>query len=187
MKNILYVNACVREESRTDQLARHVLQKLGSFTEVNLNKADLQPLHRETLERRLACISAGDFSSSMFDYAKQFAAADIIVISAPFWDLSFPSLLKVYLENIYVIDLVTSYQPDGSAAGLCKAEKLYYVSTAGGKFERKYGYDCVRDLVMNYFGVQDTELIYAEMLDIEGYSAEAIMQRSFAEIDQLFC
>ena len=33
----LYINCCVREESRTDRLARAVLQKLGGdFTELKL-------------------------------------------------------------------------------------------------------------------------------------------------------
>ncbi len=31
----------------------------------------------------------------MFLYAKDFAESDIIVIAAPYWDLSFPSILKV--------------------------------------------------------------------------------------------
>ena len=38
----------------------------------------------------------------MFDLASQFQQADEIVIAAPYWDLSFPAILKLYLENIYV-------------------------------------------------------------------------------------
>ena len=36
------------------------------------------------------------------------ANADKIVIAAPFWDMSFPSLLKVYIENIYTIGIVSA-------------------------------------------------------------------------------
>ena len=42
-------------------------------------------------------------------YAKQFAGADTIVIAAPFWDLSFPAILKTYIENIYVTGIVSRY------------------------------------------------------------------------------
>ena len=49
----------------------------------------------------------------MFRYARQFAAADKIVIAAPLWDLSFPAQLKVYLENIYVTGIVTKYSDAG--------------------------------------------------------------------------
>ena len=55
----------------------------------------------ETLKKRTALIESGDYSDRMFDYAKQFASADTIVIAAPYWDLSFPALLKTYFENIY--------------------------------------------------------------------------------------
>ena len=100
---ILYINCCVREESRTNKLAQAVLQQIdGEIVELNLYKENLRSLDRETLVKRTALIEKEDFSSSMFDYAKQFAAADEIVIAAPYWDLSFPAMLKVYFENIYI-------------------------------------------------------------------------------------
>ena len=92
----LYINCCVREESRTDRLAQAVLQKLGGdFTELKLYEENLKPLDRETLNKRTALIKQGDYSDPMFDHAKQFASADTIVIAAPYWDLSFPSTLKI--------------------------------------------------------------------------------------------
>ncbi|MGN0989033.1 MAG: NAD(P)H-dependent oxidoreductase [Eubacteriales bacterium] len=36
----------------------------------------------------------------MFSYAKQFESVDVIVIFAPYWNLSFPASLKTYIENI---------------------------------------------------------------------------------------
>ena len=80
----LYINCCVREESRTDRLARAVLQKLGGdFAELKLYEENLMPLDRDTLNRRTALIEQGDYSYPMFDYAKQFASADTIIIAAP--------------------------------------------------------------------------------------------------------
>ena len=50
---VLYVNACVRKESRTDRLARHLLQKLGGkYVEVRLSELDLEPLSEECLRKR---------------------------------------------------------------------------------------------------------------------------------------
>lgn len=55
----LYINCCVREESRTDRLARAVLQKLGGdFTEIKLYEENLKPLDRGTLNKRTALIEA---------------------------------------------------------------------------------------------------------------------------------
>lgn len=45
----------------------------------------------------------------MFKYAHEFANADLIVIAAPFWDLSIPALLKVYIENIAVDGITFEY------------------------------------------------------------------------------
>ena len=172
---VLYINACVRDESRTDRLAKKLLGSLGDYTELKLSENNLKPLDKDTLEYRSELIAKGQFDNDMFKYARQFADADIIVISAPFWDLSFPAILKTYIENIYITGLVSKYGDDGRPVGLCKASKLYYVTTAGGPYVGKYSYDYIKDLAMGAFGIKDTELIYAEMLDIVGNDPEKIL------------
>ena len=172
---VLYINACVRDESRTDRLAKKLLGSLGDYTELKLSENNLKPLDKDTLEYRSELIAKGQFDNDMFKYARQFADADIIVISAPFWDLSFPAILKTYIENIYITGLVSKYGEDGRPVGLCKASKLYYVTTAGGPYVGKYSYDYIKDLAMGAFGIKETELIYAEMLDIVGNDPEKIL------------
>lgn len=172
---ILYVNGCPRDGSRTDRLARKLLNKLGDYEEVNLENEHLIPMDGERLEYRTRLIDQNNYSDPIFDYAKQFAAADTIVIAAPFWDLSFPAELKVYIENIYVTGIVSKYGADGRPEGLCKAKKLYYVTTAGGPYDSRYSYDYIQDLALNYFGIDETMLIQAEMLDIFGNDPEKIL------------
>ena len=173
---ILYVNSCVRKESRTDLLARALLQKLGGvYTELRLAQEPLQPLTAEVLEKRTALIEAGDMTDAMFDYAKQFAAAQTIVIAAPFWDASFPALLKVYLENIYVTGIVSRYGSDGIPVGLCQARDLYYVTTAGGPYVPDFSFHYIKALAVQAFGIPEVHLIKAEMLDVEGTDAEKII------------
>ncbi|MDO5392410.1 MAG: NAD(P)H-dependent oxidoreductase [Eubacteriales bacterium] len=172
---ILYVNGCPRDGSRTDRLARKLLNKLGDYEEVNLENEHLIPMDGERLEYRTRLIDQNNYSDPIFDYAKQFAAADTIVIAAPFWDLSFPAELKVYIENIYVTGIVSKYGADGRPEGLCKAKNLYYVTTAGGPYDGRYSYDYVQDLAKNYFGIDQTILIKAEMLDIFGNDPEKIL------------
>lgn len=44
---ILYINCCVREESRTNKLAQAVLQQIdGEIVELNLYKENLRSLDR---------------------------------------------------------------------------------------------------------------------------------------------
>ena len=110
---ILYINCCVRSESRTDCLARAVLDKMGEYIELFLPNEKIKPLTEEMLNKRTSLLEAGNLNDHMFDHAHQFVKADKIVISAPFWDCSFPSLLKVYIENIYVVGIVSRYSSDG--------------------------------------------------------------------------
>ena len=84
MENILFVNACVRPESRTMQLAEYILDRLcGQVAEVNLEQEQIQPLNRERLEERDAVLAAGQDDAEILRYANQFKNADTIVIAAP--------------------------------------------------------------------------------------------------------
>lgn len=181
---ILYINSCIRNGSRTDLLARELLKKLGNeHTELKLAEEDLHPLNAQSLDKRTGLIEASDYSDPMFRYAKQFASADIIVIAAPFWDMSFPAELKIYLENIYVTGIVSRYGPDGRPEGLCRASALYYVTTAGGPYSPAYSYDMIKELAEIHFGIKKTALLKAEMLDVFPDDAGTILQRSIEEID----
>ena len=182
---ILFVNSCVRTDSRTRRLAEALLNRLGDCTELRLEDEDLHPLTEETLNRRTAAIEAGDYSSPMFRWAKQFAEADVIVVAAPYWDLSFPAKLKVYLENVYVTGLVSRYDPDGTPRGLCRAKKLYYVTTAGGPYQPDFSFRYLKEMAERYFGIGQARLLAAENLDIFGSDPEAILRDAMAKIDEL--
>lgn len=182
---ILYVNACMRKESRSEQIARAVLKRLGGEQEeVKLSEENLLPLSEERLIRRTELIEKHDYSDPMFRRARQFQAADEIVVAAPYWDLAFPAVLKLYLENIYVTGLVSEYTETGEPHGLCRARKLWYVTTAGGPYVPDYSYAYIRTLARDYFGIPETELISAEMLDVQGYDAESIVANTIREIEQ---
>ena len=187
MNNILFINACVRKESRTKELTDVVLSKLqGTITEVNLEKENLQPLNRERLNYRSDLIAKKDFTNPIFDKAKQFAAADTIVIAAPFWDFSFPAMLKIYVENINIVGLLFRYTQTGAIEGLCKAKKVFYITTAGGPiFNSDFGYGYIKYLCNNFYGIKDTCLIKAEGLDIVGADIPAIMKKAKAEAMQI--
>ena len=180
---ILYVNCCARENSRTDILAREVIKRIGDeVVELNLYKENLKSLDGKAVAKRDSLAAAGNFSDPMFDYAKQFMSADTIVIGAPFWDYSFPSLLKTYIENVFCVGLISVYDENGVPHGKCKARKLYYVSTAGGPFIPDYSYEWIRAVVTRSFGIPETKLIYAENLDIVGYNPDEIMEKAIASI-----
>lgn len=184
MEKILFVNACVRENSRTLDIAKIALEKLNNaYTEVNLQKTDLKPLNRESLDIREKLILQDDFSDEMFRYAKDFAAADKIVIAAPYWDLAFPALLKIYLEQITVPGITFRYAK-GVPQGLCRAKRLIYVTTAGGIIYDNFGFEYVKALAQKIYGIGEVLFFKAENLDIDGNDVNDILRRAKSDAEK---
>lgn len=189
---ILFVNACVRKESRTLRLCNYYMEiarRRDPFEDcdietVNLQNIKLQPLSEMSLISRAQDVENRAFESPVYDAAKIFASADIILIGAPYWDLSFPAALKVYFENICVNQLTFYYDSQGMPRSLCNADKVIYITTAGGYIgEHDSGAFYVKDLCSSLFGIDDFHVIAAEGLDIEGNDPEAILTEALKKID----
>ena len=176
-KRILYVNACVRKESRTKILAEKLLARLDApYEEIRLETITFPATNEEYLNKRDLLLAKGDFQNPFFDLARQFSEAETIVIAAPYWDLSFPATLKQYMETVNVVKITFKYSEDGVPIGLCRAKRLFYVTTAGGFFvPEDYGFGYVKALAQNYYGIQDVRKIDAVGLDIKGADVNAIM------------
>ena len=183
---ILFINACVRKESRTRRLADHLLDKLGQpFDEVCLHDIAFPVTDEAFLEMRDRLIAEEEFGNPAFDLARQFSEAETIVIAAPYWDLSFPASLKQYLEQVNVVGITFRYTEEGIPVGLCKAERIYYVTTAGGYYvPADFGFGYVKALAENYYGIHDVRLIEASGLDIYGADVDAILTSAEENISE---
>ena len=181
---ILFVNACVRGQSRTKRLADCLLAKLGdTVEELRLSGVSFPAADEAFIRERDRLIAAAEFDNPLFGMARQFAGADQIVIAAPFWDLSFPAALKQYFEQINVLGITFRYTPEGFPQGLCRAKKLYYVTTAGGGyFPEEYGFGYVKALAQSFYGIPDVALISATGLNIDGADVEQILAQTTREI-----
>jgi FMN-dependent NADH-azoreductase len=186
--NVLYVDTTVRKGSRTAGLAQYFLSKLGGdCTEVRPHLLGLPTVDEEFIRMRTAASASGDFQDKVFLPAKQFAQADIIVIAAPLWDLSFPASLKQYFEHINVLGLTFDYNSSGEPFGLCKAKTLVYITTAGGPiYSEEYGFGYVKALAQTCYGIKETVMFKAEGLDIYGADTEDILAHARQEIDSYF-
>jgi FMN-dependent NADH-azoreductase len=177
MDKVLFINACIRPFSRTMELTRTLLEKLGgNVEELNLYKIPMAALDMSGMEKREEADKNCDFSHSDFNLAKQFAAADKIVIAAPYWDMMFPAVLKLYFENVTVSGVTFKYSEQGRPQTMCRAKELHYVTTAGGFIgENDYGFSYVKALAKNLFGITNVNRYVAEGLDIFGADADAII------------
>lgn len=174
---ILLINACVRKASRTRQLAEQLLTRLQRpYAEIRLHEMTFPVVNEDFLAQRDRLIAAGEFQSPVFDLARQFAEAETVVIAAPYWDLSFPAALKQYLEQINVVGITFRYTQEGVPLGLCRAGRLFFVTTAGGNYvPEEFGFGYIRALARNYYGIDDVRLIQATGLDLEGADTDALV------------
>ena len=186
-KPILFINACVRGESRTRRRAEQLLAKLDQpFEEVQLEEVAFPVVDEEFLDLRDQLVTGSEFQDPLFDPARQFAEAETIVIAAPFWDLSFPAALKQYFEQINVVGITFRYTEDGRPVGLCAAKQLFYVTTAGGFYvPEEFGFGYIQSLAQNYYGIQDVRKLEAVGLDIDGADVDAIMKAAEEDIQKL--
>lgn len=182
MKKLLFINACVNPAtSRTYSVGKEwisLLQKSEDFktTELVLEDEYLPALTSKTLNERFALLEKKEYNHPVFQHAIQFRDADCIVIAAPYWDFGFPSILKTYIEAISVPGFAYGYSEAGAPVGLCKADKVYYVTTRGGFIsdEKDLGYATIVDMGHHY-GIGEIKCISVDGLDIPTTNvAEAI-------------
>jgi FMN-dependent NADH-azoreductase len=188
MPTLLFVNACVRGgDSRTLALAQQLLMRIKEensrdmafkIEEIRLSTENLLPLNYERLMRREELMAAGMAEDTMFDYANAMAAADMIVIAAPYWNMSFPSSLKIFFELASVEGITFEYGEDGTPIGLSQAQDMYYVTTSGGYIgECNFGFEYA-NAICRLYGVQNTHFVSAQGLDMDGADVQAIMEKA---------
>lgn len=180
--NILFIDACIsnHKPSRTKYLCEKYLDgclKRGdTVTRLDLIGGTIRPLMAEDIAKRDQLLSEGKLDDPMFDAAKQLRDAERIVIGAPFWDLSFPAVLKDYIENIMVTGITFKYNEHGMPVGLCRADKIVYIMTAGGPVHGfNFGYDYVKGIMTMMLGVKEAELYCAENLDVFGADVDSAL------------
>lgn len=192
MKDILFVDACMRgpETSRTWLLSQSFLSACQArWPGVNIRRRDLSACSLPPLTAALAEERDRRFLNQpqdpMFDPAREMQGADLVVIAAPYWDLSFPAALKIYLEWASVLGITFHYTREGVQEGLCRADQLVYITTAGGPLEgQNFGFDYVRGLGQ-MFGISRAHCLSAQGLDIQGNDPEALLAQAREEALQL--
>lgn len=185
MKKLLFINGCPRGEgvSRTLSLAEAFIEEyVKNHEDISVNELRLFDEVRKgygmaDIEERDRLLSEGRLDAPMFDRAREFAGADVIVMAAPYWDLSFPAAVKAYIEEICAVGITFHYTEHG-AEGLSAFEKMFYITTAGGYFnDYDLGFQYVK-AVSGLLGCGDCIQISAEGLDMEGCDVSDIMEEA---------
>lgn len=156
----------MRQDSRTRRILEPVVEYLTGRYEVEIldvNALAFPPVTPETLAQR----SSGIVPDEVCEAGRKVADADRLVIAAPFWDMSFPSVLKAFIENISLFG-ITFTEKDNTCTGLCRCTRVLYLATRG--MDIKTG--SLRDQGTSYlkalstlWGTGDVLTVAAENLD----------------------
>ena len=131
MNKLVVINACVRgTDSRTLRIAEPIIRALASrYDIIRYDLPEMEgvvPLTPESFAER----GGGEIPAWAAEAAGNIAAADRILIAAPFWDMSFPAVLKAFFEQTSLFN-VTFTDTGTTCVGLCKAPKVLYITTRG--------------------------------------------------------
>lgn len=180
---LLFIDGCVSQRgpaSRTRALAEAFLSAFreshpGAEVEtVTLEALDLKPFLPAALNQRDELASVGAFGAPVFDLARQFQAAEKIVAAAPFWDMSFPAVMRTYIEYISANGLCYHYEA-GGCHGDCRADRLAYLTT-GGDFERPESLGVLYwKQLAKMFGIPRFDYVFAGGLDVDPAKTPEIM------------
>ena len=171
------------ERSRTWKLCQTFLNACKErWPEAEIRERDLTagtlPVLTVELDDRRHQRFSEDPRDPMFDPAHEVAQAGLVVIGAPYWDLTFPAALKVYLEWASMLGITFRYTQEGEQVGMSQARELVFITTAGGPIGgQNYGFDYLKGLAA-MFGIPSARCLSAQELDIQGNDPEAILQEA---------
>ena len=172
LKEVLLIDCCIRRESsRTRRLAQAFVNALDParfhVTVLDPEAEGLRPLTGVFFQAREELLARGELDHPRFRYARQLAQADLVVFAAPFWDLSFPAILKIYIENVCVEGITFACDEEG-LHGSCKASRMVFLTTRGAVYggsplEQGSRY---LEAMARFFGIPAYSCIAADGMDL---------------------
>lgn len=209
MKKLLYisVNSKPEELSASKIVGRELVNRfLARHTDFELDELDLYKCHiprleYEYFEKRNCMIKEEDFNKlnqkqqlevhKMVKLADQFKEADLYVIAAPMWSLSFPSPLKEYIDCV-VMEGKTIHIDKDNVEGLLndKQRGMIYIQSSGGsipwylRIVINKGLNYVHD-IMKFIGIKRFEELLVDGTGTTEEEKVDAIQKAMSKIDDV--
>lgn len=172
---LLFIDSCISQrgkDSRTRAVADAFLEGFrethpaAEIETLDLAAENLPSFDQASLDARDALKEKEAFDAPVYALARQFREADWILVAAPFWDLTFPAVLRTYIEHISANGL-TYYYDENGLHGNCAAMRLAYL-TSGGDFEQPESLGVLYwKQLAAMFGIQRFDYVFAGGMDID--------------------
>ena len=189
MKKVLIVQSSPRKtDSVSRQLTRDLIARLGEKEGLEVIERDLseRPLPHLGTEQLAAFYTPPEKRDEVLREAARLSdeavdellAADILVISAPMWNFSIPSVLKAWIDHVARAGRTFSYSAEG-VRGLAAGKTVYVVSASGSLFSEgpSVSMDFLEPYlraVLGFLGMSDVRFIRAEGLGVPGVKEGAL-------------
>ncbi|MFC1747687.1 FMN-dependent NADH-azoreductase [Pseudomonadota bacterium] len=113
-------------------------------------------------------------------------AADALVIAAPMYNFSVPSVLKAWFDHIARAGVTFTYTDEGPK-GLLIGKTAYVITTRGGLHKDKSSDSQVPFIqnILGFIGIDDIRVIYAEGLNMGGDARDKGLAEARESIHQL--
>ncbi|MCG7409793.1 NAD(P)H-dependent oxidoreductase [Paenibacillus sp. ACRRX] len=191
MKKVLVVNSNPKptEMSFSRRLSDHFLSELQAAGAVEIATVNLYEEHIPLIDGVVldawgkaaagAELSQGQQETlgRMNEILDQFIAADLIVFVTPMWNLSYPPLLKAYIDNLCIAGRTFRYTAEG-AQGLLNGKKVVHIEARGGAYAEAPAYQFANNYlqaIMGFVGITDFENIVVEGMNAAPDQAEALL------------
>lgn len=204
MAKLLYVKVNPKEDEFSDssKLANHFLKEYAihnpedTIEQLDLYKTDIPFLDVDVFrawgkfasKEKLTPIEQ-EKSIRMDQLTDQFMAADKVVFSAPFWNLSFPPMLKAYMDTICIVGKTFQYTAEG-VRGLLEDRPCLLIETRGGFYssgtnaELQFSENYLR-AIMSFLGIYNFKAVVAEGLDVNSSNPDKMRENKRVELSKL--
>jgi len=181
MSKVLYIKANIKqeEESRTFKVSDSFVEEYkknnpnDEVVVLDLYKENIDFLRPEDLGVIFGPKNEESKNNPKLKYAYQFAEADKYIIAAPMWNLSFPAILKAYIDYVSVTGITFKYTAEGPV-GLLNNKKAIHIVARGGEYVNapyEMGDRYLRT-ILGFFGITEVETLGIENLDVIGADVE---------------
>lgn len=191
MKKLLYITASPKPEteSSSKQAGRaFVAQLMEKNTDFELEELDLPtagiPMPNQRYYKgRIELVSGLEYDvlsehekadvDRINQLCTQFQQADCYVVASPMWSLSFPAILKQYLDCILLNNRVIRITDTDIKGLLCdKPRKMVYIQTSGGIYPKifysqmNYGVKYFHD-IFTHLGIKEFYRVLIQGTDMK--------------------
>ena len=142
MSKVLYIKANIKNEgeSRTFKVSDSFVEEYkrnnpeDEIITLDLYKENIDFLRADDLGKLFGPKDEESKNNSILKYAYEFADADKYIIAAPMWNLSFPAILKAYIDYVSVSGITFKYTAEGPV-GLLNNKKAVHIVSRGGAYD----------------------------------------------------